>query len=584
MAFVALLVACGGADEPAAGANGGEPADPTPTLFPTISADPSVTPVAPLLTGTKWVLTSLDGAPIDSGVTITLSFDDRAGRGNAGCNSYGGDYSADSSGNFAMPEIEATDADCPGEDVMEIESDYLLALSHVDTFDASSGQLELSHESGTTVLVFISENDVASAASPSTTSIPEVTITPTPDVSTPPSETPVPSPTMPFVDIAPLDDPGIDATVYWLGQRFEPGGNLPPLQLSFVTGPAAPGGGPADSRGELEYSSDAIATGIKLRLMRRADWDAWAARDPSGDDHARVLHMFWDSPCAQQEEIELDSGRAVIYSSYQALADPAVTECPDGPFDRFLAHVFIDDTVVLVNAPHFLEPPDMPSFQGAYNTFEGLEAVVRGLRPREPVAEPTPIPTPAASLDAPLSLLLQPADLPGRYGYGDDGCSPAYACNIGPGSFSSEGGYDDLQMAAGEFLAANVQYEHVGFTSSGTPDPSIEPPRIDSFALICVAACDPAAILDVSAQLLRYYGHSEATEIGAVPDIGDAALLYETSTLVLGQVTAGHAVVWRDGPVVGLVAVGGVTGEQGPEIAMDLAARQAERIRLAIGS
>jgi hypothetical protein len=228
---------------------------------------------------------------------------------------------------------------------------------------------------------------------------------------------------VPFVDPAPLDDPDLGVTVYWLGQRFEPGGTLPAIALTSADGPAEPGGGLADSRGELQYSDEPIGSDIKLRLMRRADWDTWAARDPASDDHARILHMFWDTPCAQQEEIELDGGRAVIYSSYQALADPTVTECPEGPFNRFLAHVFIGDTVVLVNAPHFLEPADMPGFQGAYNTAEGLEAVVRGLQPREPVADPTPLPTSAASLDDPRSLVLQPADLPGRYGYGDDGCS-----------------------------------------------------------------------------------------------------------------------------------------------------------------
>jgi hypothetical protein len=154
--------------------------------------------------------------------------------------------------------------------------------------------------------------------------------------------------------------------------------------------------------------------------------------------------------------------------------------------------------------------------------------------------------------------------------------------NIGPGYFGSEGGYDDLQMAAGEFLSTNVQYEHAGFSSGGTPDYSIEPPRIDSVVLICVTTCDPAAILDVSPQLLRYYGHSDAIDADSAPGIGDAARLYETNTLVLGQIATGHAVVWRDGSVVGLVAVGGVTDERGQETAIELARSQQERIQHAI--
>jgi hypothetical protein len=44
-----LLAACGEPDEPATEAIGGGIVDTTPTLFPTISADPAATPVAPAL-------------------------------------------------------------------------------------------------------------------------------------------------------------------------------------------------------------------------------------------------------------------------------------------------------------------------------------------------------------------------------------------------------------------------------------------------------------------------------------------------------------------------------------------------------
>jgi hypothetical protein len=54
-----------------------------------------------------------------------------------------------------------------------------------------------------------------------------------------------------------------------------------------------------------------------------------------------------------------------------------------------------------------------------WSTPEGLRAVVTGLVPREPVVDPAPMPTPAAALDDLSSLVLQEADLPGRYGYGD---------------------------------------------------------------------------------------------------------------------------------------------------------------------
>ncbi|MBA2452159.1 MAG: hypothetical protein H0V47_03230 [Chloroflexia bacterium] len=49
IAFMMLLAACGEPDEPATEAIGGGIVDTTPTLFPTISADPAATPVAPAL-------------------------------------------------------------------------------------------------------------------------------------------------------------------------------------------------------------------------------------------------------------------------------------------------------------------------------------------------------------------------------------------------------------------------------------------------------------------------------------------------------------------------------------------------------
>lgn len=128
-----------------------------------------------------------------------------------------------------------------------------------------------------------------------------------------------------------------------------------------------------------------------------------------------------------------------------------------------------------------------------------------------------------------------------------------------------------------------MQYEHAGFNSSGTPDPNVEPPRIDSFVLVCVDACAPSAILEFGLELLRYNGHSDATEMDVVFDLGDATRLYEANTLVLGQPVPGYAVLWRDGPVVGLVVVGGVDEGPGVALAMEMARRQAERIQAAVG-
>ena len=387
------------------------------------------------------------------------------------------------------------------------------------------------------------------------------------------------------VDMAPLDNPEHQATVYWLGHRFDPGGGMPPLELEFVAGPAPPGGGPEDSQGELQYSiadANEPVSGVTLRLWKRSDWETWLNRDPAASDMAAIFHMFWNSPCAENQDVQMDAGEAVVFRSYRALADPAVTECPARDFDRFLGHAFFDNTVVTVNAPFYLEPPDSSPYPSAYNSVEGVMAVLQGLQQREAVIDPTPLPTRTADLADPGSLVLQEADLPGRYSYGDDGCAPGRDCFIGPTRLGSEGQYDDLAAAVGEVLIFSYQFEHVGFSMEGTPDPAVEPPTIYSRALVCVSGCDSAAVLSLGSDLLAHAGFTEAEKVSTPLDLGDEADIYTVNTLVLGQVEPGSAVVWRHGPVVGLVVVGGVAGEDGHRIAIELARAQNARIERAL--
>lgn len=570
-----LLAACGEPDEPISAGQ----ADQAPATIP-VSATPAQ--VAFELAGTDWVLTSLNGADVDRDASITISFDERQGHGRTTCNDYYLNPYIATTTAFSVVDGAIDEEGCPDAQ-SALESAYLEALRGASSYITTADHLELQNAAGDAVLVFTRVDEPDEVESPTPASPPTTVETPSPAATTPTPEVAAPSPTMPFVDVSPLDDPNIGATAYWLGLRFDPEGNLPPLELSFVAGSSQPGG-PDDSRSELQYDvvdASNPTKGVTLRLWSRSDWDAWVARDPATDPISAIFHMFWDSPCSEREELALENGQAVIYSSHQAPADPVTGECPGGQFDRFLAHVFIGDTVVTVNAPLLLEAPTPSPYAAPYNSLEGMRAIVQGLQPREPATEPTPLPTAAASLDDPGSLVLQAADLPGRYSYGDDGCAPDRECFTGPSGFSGEGDYEDLVSAAGAFLSANIQYEHVGFSANGTPDPNIEPPTIDTFALVCVQECDPAAILDVGPELLRYNGHSEATDTGIAPDLGDAAHLYEVNTLVLGQVTPGYAVVWRDGPVVAMLVVGGVSGEPGQTIALDLASKQAARIQQA---
>jgi hypothetical protein len=190
---------------------------------------------------------------------------------------------------------------------------------------------------------------------------------------------------------APLDDPRLGIAVYWLGARFDPGGGLPPLVLGNAV-PAEP-----DGPGyvlTLEYRLEAEPFGpavVMIRVWPGGDWQDYAA--------------YWETyqPCHQREEISLDDGRAVLYSGYSdetlfqlaPAGTPAGGACPDPTYDRFGAVAELGGTALIVDAPGVAYPRGFEA--SPYDTRAGIEAVVRGLKPRAPRPfrpTPTPLPTP----------------------------------------------------------------------------------------------------------------------------------------------------------------------------------------------
>jgi heat shock protein HslJ len=90
-------------------------------------------------------------------ITVTLTFEP-GGRvsGSAGCNSYGGSYQL--SGNeLTFSPLESTLMACLDDGVMEIESDYLRALSTAESYQVSGDQLQIEYQGGTGVLTFVKQ-------------------------------------------------------------------------------------------------------------------------------------------------------------------------------------------------------------------------------------------------------------------------------------------------------------------------------------------------------------------------------------------------------------------------------------------
>ena len=108
----------------------------------------------PALAGSEWALVSLRGQPPLAGTTITLKFESDKAGGSAGCNSYGGPYTA-RGGRLTLTDVAATMMAClDPAGVMEQEAAYLQALSQAAGYRATDAQLEIQDAAGETALVF----------------------------------------------------------------------------------------------------------------------------------------------------------------------------------------------------------------------------------------------------------------------------------------------------------------------------------------------------------------------------------------------------------------------------------------------
>jgi hypothetical protein len=169
-----------------------------------------------------------------------------------------------------------------------------------------------------------------------------------------------------------LDNPRLGIDVYWLGGRFTPGGDLPPLTLFEAVGLLPPGGGPGNVV-KIDYSTGQGPGGVTLDLWKPAAWKRFRKTE--------LGRLVWDSPCAEARRLRLPRGEAVIYSGYVSRQQ---RPCPRNASDRFLAHVYLDDVVVAVNMPYCFAcvARGAPGSSDPYNSIEGMEAIARGLRPR----------------------------------------------------------------------------------------------------------------------------------------------------------------------------------------------------------
>jgi heat shock protein HslJ len=109
------------------------------------------------LSGTSWLLASLNGQSPREGTTVTLNFGpEEAGKGNAGgsdgCNTYGGDYTLDGNALTFGPLI-STQIACE-QPIMDQATAYQKALSDTQSYRLDSSGLALLDASGSALATF----------------------------------------------------------------------------------------------------------------------------------------------------------------------------------------------------------------------------------------------------------------------------------------------------------------------------------------------------------------------------------------------------------------------------------------------
>ncbi len=125
--------------------------EPTDTTSPDATA---TVPSTPALDGTAWVLTEINASAVLEGTTPTLNFEEngRVG-GEGGCNSFGGQYTADA-GTISFSDLIATLRLCAEQAVNEQEQAYVDALQNAAAYRLEADRLEITNAVGDTTLVF----------------------------------------------------------------------------------------------------------------------------------------------------------------------------------------------------------------------------------------------------------------------------------------------------------------------------------------------------------------------------------------------------------------------------------------------
>jgi len=120
----------------------------------------------PSLKGTRWTLVALNGKTLIENSQITLNFAETSLNGSAGCNTYGGNYTASKDG-LQLSDVYVTEMACmEPAGIMSQEKAYLDALNAAARYRVEGNQLEVYNKAGAQILAFTAVGGQSSQATP----------------------------------------------------------------------------------------------------------------------------------------------------------------------------------------------------------------------------------------------------------------------------------------------------------------------------------------------------------------------------------------------------------------------------------
>jgi heat shock protein HslJ len=148
MTFVALALLLAAACSPQVEASPGS--QPAPTLLP---------PAADEIAGTQWQLVSFGAVgaevPVVAGTSLTLAFDEHGqASGQGGCNSFGGQYKADSQ-TISFTALAQTLRACVDDSANQQEAKYMAALDSTGRYTLNGDQLTIFYDGGASALHYV---------------------------------------------------------------------------------------------------------------------------------------------------------------------------------------------------------------------------------------------------------------------------------------------------------------------------------------------------------------------------------------------------------------------------------------------